>query len=116
MITKDMLDNFRRSISVGETLKIENPFTANIVREDPEVLRVMSKEKYFCRITNGAYEFCINGHRGADMIIGFFKTLGILFAFIAFIGLITTIFVEAVVFLTKAVDAGKLREDKGENT
>ncbi len=59
MITKDMLDNFRRSISVGETLKIENPFTANIVREDPEVLRVMSKEKYFCRITNGAYEFCI---------------------------------------------------------
>ena len=36
MITKDMLDNFRRSISVGETLKIENPFTANIVREDPE--------------------------------------------------------------------------------
>lgn len=50
------------------------------------------------------------------MIIGFFKTLGILFAFIAFIGLITAIFVEAVVFLTKAVDAGKRREDKGENT
>ena len=30
MIIKDMLDNFRRSISVGETLKIENPFTANL--------------------------------------------------------------------------------------
>ena len=50
------------------------------------------------------------------MIIGFFKTLAILFGFIAFIWLITTIFVEVVVFLTKAVDAGKHREDKGENT
>lgn len=50
------------------------------------------------------------------MIIGFFKTLGILFVFIAFIGLITTIFVEVVVFLTKAIDVGKRREDKGENT
>lgn len=48
------------------------------------------------------------------MIIGFFKTLGILFAFIAFIGLITAIFVEVVVFLTKAVDAGKRREEKRE--
>jgi cytochrome bd-type quinol oxidase subunit 1 len=50
------------------------------------------------------------------MIIGFFKTLGILFVFIAFIGLITTIFVEAVVFIARAIEEGKRREDKGENT
>ena len=59
MITKDMLDNFKRSISVGETLNIGNPFTTNLVLEDPEELRVMSKERHFCRITNGVYEFCI---------------------------------------------------------
>lgn len=47
------------------------------------------------------------------MIIGFFKTLGILFAFIAFIGLITTIFVEAVVFIARAIEEGKKREKKG---
>ena len=59
MITKDMLDNFKRSISVGETLNIGNPFTTNLVLEDPQELRVMSKERHFCRITNGVYEFCI---------------------------------------------------------
>lgn len=50
------------------------------------------------------------------MIIGFFKTLGILFALIAFIGLIATIFVEAVVFIARAIEEGKRREDNGENT
>ena len=59
MITKDMLNNFKRSISVGETLNIGNPFTTNLVLEDPQELRVMSKERHFCRITNGVYEFCI---------------------------------------------------------
>lgn len=47
------------------------------------------------------------------MIIGFFKTLGILFALIAFIGLIATLFVEAVVFIARAIEEGKEREKKG---
>ena len=59
MITKDMLDSFKRNISVGETLNIENPFIRNLPIEDPQELRVMSKERHFCRITNGVYEFCI---------------------------------------------------------
>lgn len=45
------------------------------------------------------------------MIIGFFKTLGILFAFIGFIGLITTIFVEAVVFIARAIEEGRNKEE-----
>lgn len=44
------------------------------------------------------------------MIIGFFKTLAILFGFIAFIGLITTIFVEAVVFIARAIEEGNKRD------
>ena len=59
MITKDMLDNFKESTRVGETLNIENPFIRNLVIEDSKELRVMSKERHFCRITNGVYEFCI---------------------------------------------------------
>lgn len=44
------------------------------------------------------------------MIIGFFKTLAILFGFIAFIGMITTIFVEAVVFIVRAFREGDGQE------
>lgn len=56
---KGYAGQFQKSISVGETLNIENPFIRNLPIEDPQELRVMSKERHFCRITNGVYEFCI---------------------------------------------------------
>ena len=44
------------------------------------------------------------------MIIGFIKTLVILFAFMAFIGLITTMFVQAVVFIARAIEEGRKKD------
>lgn len=60
MITHEIIDNFSKKYSIGETLRRNNRILTTERIEISEKVRILSKHRDYCRVTNGKYETCIS--------------------------------------------------------
>lgn len=60
MITHEIIDNFSKKYSIGETLRRNNKILTTERSVLKENVRILSKHRDYCRVTNGKYETCIS--------------------------------------------------------
>lgn len=60
MITHEIIENYSKRFTIGETLKRSNRILTTERIEVGEKVRILSKHRDYCRVTNGKYETCIS--------------------------------------------------------
>lgn len=60
MITHEIIENYSKRFSIGETLRRNNKILTTERSVLKENVGILSKHRDYCRVTNGKYETCIS--------------------------------------------------------